>query len=46
MGVAAAKLGKLTRYADDLVILCWKEAQARRALSGGDWLSALNVGLR
>jgi RNA-directed DNA polymerase len=27
-----AKLGKLTRYADDLVILCWKEGQARRAL--------------
>lgn len=27
------KLGKLTRYADDLVILCWKEDQARRALA-------------
>ena len=27
-----SRLGKLTRYADDLVILSWNERQARRAL--------------
>jgi len=27
-----AKLGQLTRYADDLVICCWKQEQAGRAL--------------
>lgn len=27
-----AKLGQLTRYADDLVICCWKQEQARQAL--------------
>ncbi len=26
------KLGLLTRYADDLVILCWRQSEAERAL--------------
>ena len=36
------RLGKLTRYADDLVIVCWKQGQARRALAA---LARLMAGL-
>lgn len=33
-------LGRMTRYADDLVILCWREEQARRSLVALARLSA------